>query len=68
MDRSMQPDPAVWRRSTRCAHGDCVEVLLDNSRVSMRDSKSIATGTIEFTANEWTGFVAAIRAGEFDLA
>lgn len=48
----------------------CVEVALneataDGGTVGMRDTKT--GGTLQWTAHEWKGFVASVKAGEFDL-
>ena len=48
----------------------CVEVGLNQvtptgGTVGLRDSK---TGTaVQFTRHEWAGFVASVKAGEFDI-
>jgi len=55
-----------WIRSTRCMSGDCVEVLLSEERVAMRDSAAAETGSLVFSAASWSSFLSAIRAGEFD--
>jgi len=56
---------AVWRRSTKCESGTCVEVAgLDNT-VGMRNS-TMPEIAIEFALESWRDFVAGVRAGEFD--
>jgi Domain of unknown function (DUF397) len=63
----MRPNAAGWRRSSKCAAGDCVEVLLGEDRVAMRDSKSPEAGVLQFDRDAWIGFVSAVRSGKFDL-
>jgi hypothetical protein len=48
-----------------CTEG-CVEVAVNvPGIVGLRDSK---TGTVQtYTPDEWRGFVAGVKAGEFDL-
>jgi len=35
---------------------------------ALRDSKQPEGGVLRFNAASWAGFVAGVRAGEFDLA
>jgi hypothetical protein len=56
-----------WRRSSRCAGGDCLEVLIAGDSVSVRDSKDLAVGTLRFSRDEWAEFVGSIRAGILEL-
>ena len=58
-----------WRKSSYSggAGGECVEVaqLPDGGR-AVRDTKAHGHGPIlRFTADEWTAFTTAVRAGEF---
>ena len=63
----MQDANLTWRKSTRSgAAGHCVEVANDPAAVLVRDSKDAEGPVLSFAATEWTGFIAGIRAGEFD--
>ena len=64
----MQDADLIWRKSTRSgAAGHCVEVANVPSTVLVRDSKDAAGPVLAFGATDWAGFIAGIRAGEFDL-
>ncbi|MGI8332987.1 DUF397 domain-containing protein [Actinomadura scrupuli] len=61
---------AFWRKSSACDNnGSCVEVArLTASEMGARDSKCGDGGhVLEFSSREWRGFVAQVKAGEFDL-
>lgn len=48
--------------------GGCVEVgKLADGGVAIRDSKDLSQPALAFTAEEWTAFVAGVRAGEFGV-
>lgn len=57
----------VWRRSSKCSANDCVEVAFHEGQVVVRDSKDDQGPVLSFAADEWRSFLAAARAGEFDL-
>lgn len=66
----MNPLGAEWRKSTRSAQGDCVEVSYraDEGAILVRDTKADGTGPIlAFTRSEWSAFLAGVQDGEFDL-
>jgi hypothetical protein len=65
---STSPNP-VWRRSRhgRCESGVCIEVARVGEAVLVRDSKDPAGPVLTFTINEWTAFVAGVRADDFEL-
>lgn len=53
------------RTSSFCSDGSCVGVAIGADEVRVVDTKS--EGALSFTAEEWTAFVAGVKAGEFDL-
>ena len=58
-----------FRVSSFCNFGSCVEVGRSaNGTVLVRDTKDDARQTLTFTDEEWTAFVAGVKAGEFDFA
>jgi len=57
----------VWRRSTRCPNGTCLEVARVGSEYLVRDSKHPEVAPLHFSVEEWGVFVAGIKDGEFDL-
>ena len=69
------PDAAGWRKSSRCAHGDCVEVgsrpaaplpaaTGPAATVAVRDTKHHGTGpSLVFTPDGWRSFVAGVKHG-----
>jgi hypothetical protein len=63
-------DNAVWRKSSY-SNGDggsCVEVADDfPGVVPVRDSKNPHGPALVFTADAWTSFVDAVRAGQFPV-
>ena len=66
---TMQDATLIWRKSTRSgAAGHCVEVADVPAAVLVRDSKDAAGPVLSFGAPGWNGFIAGIRAGEFDRA
>ncbi len=57
----------IWKRSTRCCSGACVEVAAADGGVLVRDSKlGDASPRLSFDRAEWEAFVAGVKAGDFD--
>lgn len=56
-----------WYKSSRSGTGNCVEVLMTEQAIAVRDSKAPAEGQLRFTQAEWRAFVDGVRLGEFDL-
>lgn len=63
---STVPSPESWRRSSRCDSSTCVEVARVDGAVLLRDSER-PEAFLTFTPASWVVFLAAARAGEFDL-
>jgi predicted secreted Zn-dependent protease len=63
----MQDATLTWRKSARSgAAGHCVEVANVPAAVLVRDSKDATGPVLSFDTPEWAGFIAGVRAGEFD--
>jgi hypothetical protein len=58
-------DQPVWRTSSRCANGTCVEVAKVEGGYLIRDSKNPEQAPLFFAEDELTTFVTAFAAGEF---
>jgi len=58
-----------WRKSSKCANSECVEVGRDRSeadgQILVRNSK-VPDKVLGFDRDEWTAFLAGIKAGDFD--
>ncbi|MGP0022818.1 MAG: DUF397 domain-containing protein [Streptosporangiaceae bacterium] len=61
----MEPLSAPWRKSSRCNHGECIEVAsLGIRRVAVRDSTDNAGGPqLAFAPAEWQSFVEDLKLG-----
>jgi uncharacterized protein DUF397 len=58
----------LFRRSSRCSKGGCVEVApLPNGGAVVRDSKDRNREPLMFDGPEWGDFVAGVKNGEFDF-
>ena len=59
-----------WRKSSYSGESNCVEVragfIGDEPGAVIRDSKDPDGPRLCFTADEWTAFLAGVRAGEFN--
>ena len=62
-------DKLTWRKSSFSGgEGNCVEVAMHDSGISVRDTKDNGSGPeLTFTPAEWQAFLNAVRAGEFDI-
>jgi hypothetical protein len=59
--------PTAWRRSSRCASSNCVEVARAGDTLAVRDSAAADGPVLTFGSVQWGNFLAAVRSGEFDL-
>jgi hypothetical protein len=57
--------PTDWRKSSYCGSSACVEVAESNGAFLVRDSKNEGGPVLSFTAEEWSAFVAGVKADEF---
>jgi hypothetical protein len=56
----------AWRKSTRSATTNCVEVApLPDGGVAVRDSKDPGGPVLRYTADEWSAFLLGVAGGEF---
>lgn len=61
-------DTALFRRSSFCGPGGCVEVaLLPDDNIAIRDAKDKRAGApvLMFNTREWDAFLSGVQAGEF---
>lgn len=56
---------AGWRTSSRCSHGDCVQVgPLPARSVAVRDTKNGGAGPdLVFAPAAWSSFIAGVKGG-----
>jgi hypothetical protein len=55
-----------WQKSSYCGSAACVEVAQTDDVILVRDSKNPQIMPLSFTPDEWTAFVAGVKAGEFN--
>ncbi|GAA3552852.1 DUF397 domain-containing protein [Amycolatopsis ultiminotia] len=63
-------EDAAWEKSfaSEPNGGNCVEVNLGGKDlVGVRDTKLTASPVLIFDRGEWAAFLAAVKAGQFDL-
>jgi hypothetical protein len=59
---------SVYRTSSRCTTGGCVEVApLPDGGAVVRDTKDRAREPLTFDRQEWVDFVSGVKNGEFDF-
>jgi hypothetical protein len=57
-----------FKSAESCSFGGCVEVgRTPEGAVLVRDTKDRTREPLTFTDEEWTAFVAGVKAGEFDF-
>ncbi|QGN46422.1 DUF397 domain-containing protein [Micromonospora sp. WMMD558] len=58
---------SAWRKSTRSgSSGNCVEVARRPWTVMVRDSKDRQGPLLSFTPGDWSGFMGALKTGQFE--
>jgi Domain of unknown function (DUF397) len=58
-------EPLVWRRSSRCEAGACIEMAHSGTQILVRDSKIPDSPRLVFGEMQWDSFVVAVRRGDF---
>ncbi len=58
---------ARWRKSTRSAISNCVEIAFVDGHVAVRNSRDRGGPALLFSSAEWQAFLGGVRNGEFDL-
>ncbi len=58
------PPDTTWRKSSRCSHGDCVEVGEESASCSVviRDSKNDGGPQLRFSRKGWRRFIRELQA------
>ncbi len=58
----------LFRRSSRCSSGGCVEVaLLHDGGAAVRDSSARTYEPLVFDKRQWFRFITCVKNGSFDL-
>ncbi len=53
---------ATWRTSSRCSHGDCVQVGSLPAAVAVRDTKTRGGGPdLVFAPEAWRSFITGVK-------
>jgi hypothetical protein len=55
-----------WRKASRCAGGECVEVAQGGGVIMVRDSTQPRGTVLRCAAAQWRSLVGSIKAGAFD--
>jgi|1186.fasta_scaffold726899_2 hypothetical protein len=56
-----------FRRSSYCTSGGCEVAQLPDGSVAVRDSKNVQAPPQVYSRQEWSDFIRAAKAGEFDF-
>jgi hypothetical protein len=60
--QTTDPNGHVWRKSSRSANGNCVEVAsVGRGMIGIRDSKSLGGPVLQVCTQEWTAFIAQMK-------
>jgi hypothetical protein len=55
----------IWRRSTRCDTGACVEIATDADHVFLRDGADPGGPMLTLTRGQWQDFVTGLKESDF---
>ena len=64
---AFRPTP-MYRTSSRCSQGGCVEVaLLPDGGAVVRGTKDCTREPLTFDKQEWADFISGVKNGDFDF-
>jgi predicted secreted Zn-dependent protease len=64
---TVKNNDAEWHKSSYSTNdGACVEVATSKGVRQVRQSKDPSGPVLDFTADEWTAFIAGVKNNEFD--
>jgi predicted secreted Zn-dependent protease len=66
MDRRRSHKSLTWRTALSCDGGACVQVATDRKIVLIRNSRQPGGPMLEYSPEEWHGFISGIKKGYFD--
>jgi Domain of unknown function (DUF397) len=66
IDAASRSPLIMWRRSSFCATGDCLQVAEHDQMILIRDSKDPSQPPLTITRAELKAFADGIKAGELD--
>lgn len=55
-----------WRKSSHSGNTGCLEFTHSPDTAFLRDSKDATGPVLQFGRQQWTDFIAGLKAGEFD--
>lgn len=59
-------DDPLWRYTSRCEGGACVEIGILGEIIMVRRSTDPDGACLKLSRGEWQEFVAGLKAGQFD--
>jgi len=60
------PISSIFRKSSLCASGECLEVGQRDGLIILRDSTRPRGTLLHYDAGIWRSFIRDVKAGEFD--
>jgi hypothetical protein len=59
-----RPDVPIWRHSSFCNGGTCLEIAVQGGVIAVRDSRNPEGPVLRFSAERWQEFVGGIKSGQ----
>lgn len=64
MNHTTLPAFQSWRKSSRCNHGECVQIGQGAGHIGVGDTKHPRDPVLAFTPAAWATFTARVKRGE----